>query len=422
METTSSIGNRALCLVMLLLLSAGNLMFAGTLEVCKDCRYKSIKAALLDAPAGSTILVREGTYFENDIIVSKKLILLGINQPVIDGGSAGEVFTVRADSVVIRGFTIQNCGKSYTKDLAGIRIDQQKHCRIENNRLFNTFFGIYLKHASHCSITNNIIIGKAVNELSSGNAIHLWYSKDIKVRGNICRQHRDGIYLEFVEGSLVRDNLSENNLRYGLHFMFSNNDEYRRNTFRHNGAGVAVMFSKQIYMYDNLFEDNWGPSAYGLLLKDISDGIIQDNLFVNNTVGIYGDGANRLKINNNEFRSNGRALKILGSCYGNEVCANNFLYNSFDVITNTSTNNNTYRGNYWSDYSGYDLDHDGNGDIPHKPVSLFSYLTANIPSAMILLRSPLVDMLNFAEKVMPAITPPTLEDSEPKMKMIRSYD
>lgn len=64
---------------------------------------------------------------------------------------------------------------------------------------------------------------------------------------------------------------SEHNLRYGLHFMFSHNDQYHHNWFHHNGAGVAVMYFRQVQMTENEFGYNWGGSAYGLLLKDISD-------------------------------------------------------------------------------------------------------------------------------------------------------
>jgi nitrous oxidase accessory protein len=378
----------------------------------------TISAAIKNAGYGDVILVQKGFYEEGNIIIDKKMTLIGIDYPEVDGSDSNEVFTIMADSVTIKGFQVQNCGVSYVKDMAGIRIDQHKGCLIENNRLINTFFGIYIKNADHCVIRNNYIEGDAKDEFSSGNAIHLWYSRNITVEGNTCLQHRDGIYLEFVETSVVSGNLSERNLRYGLHFMFSNNDSYLNNIFRANGAGVAVMFSNHIMMHDNHFEKNWGSSAYGLLLKDISDGEMTGNFFTENTVGIYADGANRIRIEGNEFAGNGWALKILGSCAGNIIKGNNFLTNTFDVFTNTSLSNNKFESNYWSDYTGYDLDKDNTGDVPYKPVKLFSYITAQVPASIILLRSPFVDLVNFAEKVMPSITPQVLEDASPLMKKI----
>jgi nitrous oxidase accessory protein len=200
--------------------------------------------------------------------------------------------------------------------------------------------------------------------------------------------------------------------------MFSNNDDYLNNTFRSSGAGVAVMFSRNINMKNNIFENNWGPSSYGLLLKDILDSRIEKNRFTGNTIGIYADGSNRILMLGNEFRQNGWALKMLGSCMGNTVTTNNFISNTFDVITNSTTNYNIYQQNYWSEYTGYDLNKDGIGDIPYKPVKLFNMIVSNLPVSIILLRSPLVSVINFAEKVTPSLTPPSLSDHSPLMKMI----
>jgi nitrous oxidase accessory protein len=395
--------------------------FADTLEVYKDSGIHSISEGIRKASKDDVILVHQGFYQEGNIIINKKLTLIGIDYPVVDGRDSNEVFTIVADSVIVKGFQVQNCGVSYVTDMAGIRVDKQRYCIIENNRLINTFFGIYLKNADDCILKNNFIEGDAKDEFSSGNAIHLWYSKNITVEGNTCLQHRDGIYLEFVENSMIRGNHSERNLRYGLHFMFSNNDSYLDNIFMDNGAGVAVMFSHHITMQNNRFEKNWGSSAYGILLKDISDGEMTGNVFIENTVGIYGDGANRIRIEGNEFSGNGWALKILGSCSGNVITGNNFISNTFDVFTNTSLSTNKFESNYWSEYTGYDLDKDNTGDIPYKPVKLFSYITGQVPAAIILLRSPFVDMINFAEKVMPSITPQTLEDAAPLMKKVALF-
>jgi nitrous oxidase accessory protein len=406
-----------LVMVMISLLTEGNVI-EDTIYVAEKTEFSKISKAIEKSSSGDIVVVPYGYYDEGNIIINKKLTLIGINYPVIDGSDSNEVFTITADSVTIRGFQIQNCGVSYVKDMAGIRIDQHAACIIENNRLINTFFGIYFKNARDCIIRNNYIEGEAKDEFSSGNAIHLWYSKNITVEGNTCLQHRDGIYLEFVENSIIRNNHSERNLRYGLHFMFSNHDSYLENVFRDNGAGVAVMFSHHIAMKDNHFEHNWGSSSYGLLLKDITDGELTGNTFDKNTVGIYGDGANRMNIEGNEFTGNGWALKMLGSCSGNVIIGNNFISNTFDVFTNTSLSQNTFRANFWSEYTGYDLDKDNTGDVPYRPVKLFSYVTSEVPAAIILLRSPFVDLLNFAEKVMPSLTPQTLEDASPQMKRI----
>lgn len=409
------------CLSALLLtafLSPAPILRAGadTLRVAPDGRLPSVRQAVEAARPGDVILVGPGTYDEGRIHVTKRLSLIGHGSPVMIGCDTSDLFLLDADSILLRGFTLRDGGVSFVKDLAAVKINERRGCRVEDNKLINTFFGIYLKYARDCIIENNEITGQARNELSSGNAIHLWYSRNITVAGNTCRGHRDGIYLEFVENSIIAGNTSEHNVRYGLHFMFSNNDEYLDNRFSHNGAGVAVMFSHHIVMTGNRFSYNQGPSSYGLLLKDIVDGTVSGNRFEHNTYAIYGDGANRIEIRGNDFLSNGWALKILGSCADNDISGNNFEANSFDVITNTTMGTNRYSKNYWSDYSGYDLDRDGIGDVPYRPVKLFSYIVGNIPSSIILLRSAFVDLVNFAEKVAPSITPGSLVDAEPLMR------
>jgi nitrous oxidase accessory protein len=179
---------------------------------------------------------------------------------------------------------------------------------------------------------------------------------------------------------------------------------------------VAVMFSKNIVMKHNAFRDNWGQSTYGLLLKEISDGVISDNYFYHNTTGLLGEGANRLIVERNTFRQNGIAMDIKGNCLDNEFRENDYLSNTFEVVTNSRRNNNVYDKNYWGQYRGYDLDRDGYGDEPYRPVNIFGKITNEIPSATILLHSFFVDILNLSEKVLPTIIPKELVDSAPKMK------
>jgi nitrous oxidase accessory protein len=329
---------------------------------------------------------------------------------------------IQSDSVTIAGFQLQNIGVSFTKDRAAIRLVKVKYVTIRNNRLDNTFFGIYLQDSSDCVIRDNRIIGSSTSEINAGNAIHIWKGERIIVANNHLENHRDGIYFEFVDNSLISGNTSVNNMRYGLHFMFSNKDTYEHNTFKNNGAGVAVMFSKFIEMYHNTFEENWGGASYGILLKEITDGRMKYNTFYRNTVGIYAEGANRMLIEENRFIANGKALDIKGNCMDNKVLKNDFLGNTFEVVANSKDNLNLYEGNYWSQYRGYDLDRDGIGDVPHRPVNLFSLITEHIPASGMLLHSFLINSLDVAERVFPQLIPEHLIDEKPSMKPVVPYD
>ncbi|QHI36916.1 hypothetical protein IMCC3317_22860 [Kordia antarctica] len=389
---------------------------AQTIEVCKDCSIRSLKEAIEISTMCDTILVRKGTYKEYNIVVDKPLTIIGENFPVIDGEDKGEIIRITSDNVTIDGLFIINVGTSYTSDHAAIRVVRSENFVIQNVVLEKLFFGIYIEKSNHGKIYHNKIIGDAQDEYNSGNGIQLWYSKNILVEKNIVQKVRDGIYLEFSDNIIINENTSTNNLRYGLHFMFSNDDLYTNNTFENNGAGVAVMFSKRIKMLHNTFKKNWGTAAFGLLLKEINDAEIKDNVFEENTVAINIEGSNRVTYSGNDFISNGYAIKVLGACYANTFEKNNFLYNSFDVSYYNKINDNVFQHNYWSSYTGYDLDKDGIGDVPYRPVKLFSYVVNKTPETIILMRSLFIDIIDFSEKVSPVFTPDNLLDMTPQIK------
>ncbi len=392
---------------------------AKTITVCPDCTANTIKKGIVLASDFDTLLIKKGTYKEFNIRVNKPLTIVGENYPIIDGEDKGEIFTVISDNVTIDGLFIINVGTSYTEDYAAIRVVKSKNFLIQNVVLEKLFFGIYLEKSRDGRVFHNKIIGDAVEEFNSGNGIQLWYSKNIEVEQNIVQHVRDGIYLEFSDDILIKNNISTNNVRYGLHFMFSNKDIYENNVFENNGSGVAVMFSKEIVMRNNTFRKNWGAASFGMLLKEINDAEISGNTFEENTVGISIEGSNRIKYQGNNFLNNGWALKVRGACYGNTFSANNFLHNSFDLSYNSKLNDNLFNGNYWSEYTGYDLNKDGIGDVPYRPVKLFSYIVNRTPETIVLLRSLFMDIIDFSEKVSPVFTPDELLDANPLMKQLQ---
>ncbi|VAW11300.1 Nitrous oxide reductase maturation protein NosD [hydrothermal vent metagenome] len=392
---------------------------ADTIEVCATCKTKTIKGAISIAIDGDTILVKKGIYKETKIDVSKSIHIIGVDYPVLDAENKAEsIFTVKADGFTISGFKFINVGVSHTKEIAGVFVSKSTNFTIKNNQFENVFYGFIMQRAKYGVLQNNTIKGQAVSESNSGNGIHLWKCSNIRIEQNTISGMRDGIYLEFVDKSHVSNNTSKNNVRYGLHFMFSDHNEYHHNEFNDNGAGVAVMFSKFIKMHHNTFHFNWGTASYGLLLKEINDADITDNVFEQNTIGINIDGCNRITYKNNHFIRNGWALKFTGGCYTNIFEFNNFMHNAFDLSYNSKLNDNKFEANYWSEYSGYDIDKDGIGDVPHRPVKLFSYIVNRTSETLVLLRSLFVDIINFSEKVSPVFTPDNLKDEKPLMKPI----
>jgi nitrous oxidase accessory protein len=390
-------------------------VLAHTIVVEPRTKIASIKQAVTLAQNGDTILVKKGTYISLNTVVDKELTILGQDYPVLDGRFREEVLTITANRVKLDGFIVKNSKTGSMRDFAGIRLSNVEFVTISNNRLTNNFFGIYLSNCNHIRLLHNHITG-SYNIENSGNGIHLWKCKQVLLSGNYVTRHRDGIYFEFARKCLIEDNLSEKNIRYGLHFMFSDDDTYRHNTFKNNGSGVSVMYTKRIAMLDNTFIENWGSSIYGVLLKEITDARIEGNHFIRNTTGIYMENSDRITVSHNDFISNGWAMRVLASCNNDHFTQNNYKGNSFDVTTNGTLKEIYFNDNYWDKYEGYDLNKDGTGDIPYRPISLYAQIIEQNPQSVMLMRSFIVNLIDKVERAIPSITPKSVKDEKPRMK------
>lgn len=394
---------------------------SNSMTVCpQGCSFQGLAMAIEAATPGSVITLKSGTYREGKLVIGKPLTIRGEGNPVLDGekGQHHVLHIQSADGVVLDGLTFQNSGMSYTAELAGVRVTNSKNCVIQNSRFLDTVYGIYLEKTDLCRLVGNEFKGTARDESSSGNGIHIWNGGGHLISDNRVSGHRDGIYFEFVKGAKISGNHVEGNIRYGLHFMSSDSTEYTENVFTQNGAGVAVMYSKEITMRRNRFVMNRGMATYGLLLKDINTSRIEENQFFENTIGIYMEGSNRSSFVRNQFVSNGWGLRVMGNCDDNRFTRNNFKANTFDVTTNSEMNPNRFEENYWSAYAGYDLDGDGFGDKPFRPVSLSSIILERSESSFILLGSFLFSLLDEVERALPELIPERLKDERPLMREV----
>lgn len=379
----------------------------------------NLKKTITAARDGDTLLLRAGLYREGSITIAKPLTLIGQGEVILDGENKYEILAISGYHITVRNLHFRNAGYSALNDFAAVKIIDAASVLLDGNTVTNAYFAIHVSNSSFVTIRNSRITGNPKSEQLTGNGIHLWKCHHVLIENNRVTGHRDGIYFEFVSSSIIRNNHSEKNIRYGLHFMFSNDDQYLQNKFLNNGAGVAVMYSKKVSMVQNHFELNWGPSAYGLLLKDISDSYISRNTFFKNTVGIHLEGTSRMDINQNSFKGNGWAVKIQASCEDNDFNRNNFNGNSFDVGTNGTLVLNKFDNNYWDKYEGYDINRDGTGDIPYHPVSMYSMIIEQNPHTLMLFRSFATQLLDKAEKAIPGLTPGNLADNKPTMKPFR---
>ncbi len=406
-------------LILFYLIFLPTILLATTLEVGKNKTFPTIKSALAQASQGDIIRVHPGLYREGTLVIEKSVTLSGVGRPVLDGELKGEIIQVYGDNVTIEGFKFINSGQDEIQSVAAVHLYQSSGTTIRQNIFENNYYAIYLQASNASTVEHNkITTTRGKSQEMIGDGIHVLGSWDIQVKNNYISGHKDGIYLEKNKRCYIYKNLSRGNLRYGLHFMFSNDSTYSGNVFDNNGAGVAVMYAMNVHMIKNRFINNYGDGTYGLLLKEISYSKIEGNFFENNTTGVYADGATKIDFYNNHFNTNGWGMKINANCMENRVKRNNFIGNTFDVSTNGTVVLNEFSENYWDQYEGYDLNKDGEGDVPFHPLSLYAVLVEQNPSVMLLFRTIFVDILNRTEKIIPSLTPESFVDNKPLIKPV----
>ncbi|HEY9898378.1 MAG TPA: nitrous oxide reductase family maturation protein NosD [Pantanalinema sp.] len=373
--------------------------------------FPTIAAAIAAAHPGDVIRIPAGRYPER-LFLDKPLTLVGEGMPTIDGLGKGDVVAVKAPGCRIVGLHLTGSSREILSDAAAIKIDADRTV-VERCTIDQSLYGLYISDTQHARIMNNDITGIATMGIHErGDGIRLHNSAHNLIKGNRIQDTRDGIYFNASPFNDMRDNAIRR-VRYGLHYMSSDDNTFSRNRFTETEAGSALMFSRRIHLRDNLFAGNRGYRAYGLLIKDCEDSTVEGNAVVGNRVGIFLDGAMRSTITRNRVVGNDLGFEVRGSSEGNTLSANTIAGNTETIATPTGIGENTWRGNYWSDYRGYDLDGDGLGDVPHEAGSVFSFLVENYPPARLFLLSPAVQALEFAERTFPIVDAPSIRDPAP---------
>jgi nitrous oxidase accessory protein len=388
-----------------------------------------LQAAIDAAAPGDTIQVPPGEY-HGHFVVEKPLTLEGVDWPVLDGDNKGSILQVNnAPDVVIRGLVLRNTGTRLDKEDAAIRINQSPRALVENNRLENVLFGIDVKESEESRLLYNVIGSKADLDVAArGDSIRVWYSKDSQVIGNQITHGRD-VLLWYNVGSIIRDNLIKDN-RYGLHFMYCDSNIVENNRLEGNSVGAYFMYGANLILRRNIFVNNRGPSGYGLGLKDLDGLEATDNLFSGNRVGAYFDNTPWSLDVKQHFTNNAFVYNEIGLFFNPSVKRNFFSHNSFvdngEQVGLTSGGDFTGngftvdgQGNYWSDYTGYDADGDGRGDLPYVSKSLFENMMDNHPQLRLFQLSPAQQAIDLAAQAFPIFQPkPKFSDDAPLLAPI----
>jgi nitrous oxidase accessory protein len=367
--------------------------------------FPLIAPAIAHADDGDEIRIGPGVYRE-DLVIAKRLTLIGEGRPVLFGTGRGTVIDVRADGCTIIGLIIDGTGVGAGNQMdAAVRLTSNNN-HVSRNEMRRVFYGVVIAGGSGNVIADNTIEGLLDLPFGRrGDGIYVYQGPRNHILRNRIVGERDAIFLQYAHDVRVEHNIVERS-RYGLHDMFSDNTIVRDNVFRTSLVGANVMNSKRLTLERNEFAHNRGVTAVGLTLKDCDGSSVSHNQFIGNARALQLDGSSSNRFAHNRFAQNDVAVRLLASAERNTFTSNEFVQNWSDVVESGRDSTNAWSlagvGNRWSRYTGFDFNGDGVGESAHSLLRPFERIEGANELARLYLQSPAAGALDLAARAMPA--------------------
>jgi len=388
---------------------------------------------VLDASRnGDVITLNAGRYLGN-FIIRQQITLQGNSGAIIDAQGKGHALILKNAGITIDNLTIVNWGNDLTEQNSGIyaneKIDNKRatDITISNNTLNGDGFGIWLNHVTQAQVFNNSVSGNPdLRSSDRGNGIQITNVTHSHVYQNETQQTRDGIYVISSQNNLIENN-AMHHLRYGIHYMYSYDNTVKNNTAYSTRAGFALMSSRRLTIVGNKTTNS---EDYGFLLNFITESTFSNNYIKNvwtkpeNKVSgrdgkglfVYNSGYNTLEGNIVDTAEIG--IHLTAGSENIKIYGNSFINNPTQVkyVSNKKQEwSKDGRGNYWSNYLGWDMNNDGIGDAIFEPNDGIDKLVWQYPEMKMLMDSPSILILRWVQKQFPVLKPPGIKDSHPLM-------
>lgn len=387
----------------------------------RDKRIHGLKPFqdLVDKAAPGSVLRPPPGHYAGPVSIDKPLTIDGGGQVTIDAGDKGTVMSLNASNSVLRGLHLTGSGESHDTDDSCLDV-RGHHNTVEDLVLDNCLFGIDLKQVDHSIVRNNRVSSKPFELGVRGDGLRLWYSNDNLIEGNEIVDSRDMVAWYSHRNKFI-DNLGRRS-RYSIHFMFANDNEVDRNRFYDNAVGIYFMYTEGGSATNNIISHATGATGMGIGFKESSGTLIENNEIIYCGLGIGSDLSpfqpdSTIEIRNNRFAYNGIAILFNSETGGNNLRNNQFEGNLTQVSYGGRSDNptkNLWEGNYWDDYQGFDRDHDGVGDNAHELYAYADQLWMEFPMARFFRSSPVLELLDFLERLAPFSSPDLiLRDEKP---------
>jgi nitrous oxidase accessory protein len=368
-----------------------------------------LTAALARAEPGDTLRLAAGVH-PGPITVETRVRIAGTAGAILEGPGSGSVLTLAADGIVVGDLTVRGSGADLGADDTVILIREAAGVRVERCRVEARAFGIYLQAGGGHRIVDNEVVGdSALPLVRRGNGIHLWKTVENEVSGNRLTDVRDGIYLSFAHDNLIYANQGTA-LRYGIHYMYSERNTLTENRFRGCTGGIALMFSMENRIEAN---ETVGNEQFGILCQMLERSRLQNNRIAGNGRGFYLQNSAGNLFLDNRLEANGVGAYLTAGSERNRFAGNRFSGNLVQVFEDHAGDNSFFdgsRGNFWSDYAGFDWNGDGVGETPYRLHTAASALMARRPVARWFWMSPALALLDWWEA---SISSPEADSFDP---------
>ena len=388
---------------------------AGAMTLTVDARAGALQAALAASASGDVLQLQPGVH-RGSLHIHHPLTLQGVDGVVIDGGGHGRVITIDAPDVVLRGLTIRGSGDSLaTEDSAVFVTAMGDRALIEQNRLEGNLIGVNLKGPQDAVVRGNRIEGSQYHRVNDrGNGVHLWNTPGSIVEGNDIRYGRDGIFVTTSRKNAFRNNRFEQ-LRFAIHYMYTHDSEISGNVSVGNHVGYALMYSDHLTVSNNA---SLGDRDRGLFFNYANYSEITRNRIRDAEKCVFIYNANMNSFKGNRFEGCQIGIHFTAGSEQNRISDNAFIENR-NQVKYVGTRHIQWseggRGNYWSDHVAYDIDGDGIADRAYRPNDLADQVMWRRPLAKLLLNSPAVQVLRWAQSAFPTVFPGGVTDSAPLM-------
>ncbi len=358
-------------------------------------------------PEGGTLTLPPGIY-GGPVVIRKPITINGKGKVQVDGNGDGSVITLETDNAVIRGLHLFNSGDSHDSTDAGILVKGNNNL-IADNTIDDTLFGIHLSNARHNRITGNRIRSRGPDVTLRGDAIRLWYSHDNLIQNNHIEHSRDMVFSNSRRNRIIGNDISHS--RISMEFIYSPDNEVSANTLTDNYSGITVIYSDGLNISDNRVLRMRKLTGSGISVKESYAITIDNNEIAHCAVGLLAtsplEAENILNITRNLFTFNDVATYFYGEKGGHEIHENRFIDNFVDAMGSSPSTSrlNHWQGNYWDSYQGFDLNHDGIGDLPHRVFLYSDRIWMERSMARFYRGTPALSLIDFVQRLIPSSEP-----------------